>query len=256
MAPTPPQFQNVISLGQTCLSRFQINRYLINRFIRPINDTWEALQVANKQRLFGGAYPFDWCVTRDYRRLASQFRADFDSFFDLNDFSIDPIHGAYNTKTSISFDHLFSRQKNQGRNILTRETLEAEFIEKREKVLHMLDKLRKLNGSTLFIISSENAVDMEDLAQLYLGITHFLGFSSEIVIANLYASSDKVLSTFKIRSFNRLVYLPIQMNSGDDRTAIGVSSSWDQALDFFSFEPMALLHSSNLSIDHDLINSY
>ena len=238
------------------MTRFQINRYLINRFIQPINDTWEALQIANTQRLFGGTYPLDWCVTRDYRRLASQFRDDFTSFFNLADFSIDPTHGAFNLRTLISFDHLFSREEISGHHSLTRKTLESEFNEKHEKVRYMLSKLKKVSGSTLFIISSENIIETNDLIQLYIGMSHFFDFSSEMVIANLHMQNDTRVSTFKIGSSSRLVYLPIEANSGDDRSNIGVSSSWDQALDIFSFDPKALLRTSDWPIDHNAVNSY
>lgn len=229
-------FDNVISLGQTCLTRFQINRFLINSLLQPCSDTWEALEISNSKRLFGGSFPLDWCITRNYVHLASQFRNRFDTFFDKADFIIDVHHGAFNARSSVSFDHLFSRVSVEGKAVVTPDIFASEFQSNYSKICHLTQKLISLRGSTLFLISSAEPIPKTDLMQLYLGITSCYKHGMDFAIADLYMNGTSAGSPFLfIGGQPRIYYIPIEANLGNDRANIGVHSSWDKPLSLFRY---------------------
>lgn len=230
-------FDNVISLGQSCLTRFQINRFLINSFLHPFTDTWEALMISNSHRLFGGSFPLDWCITRGYVQLAAQFRSRFRTFFDKSDFILDPDHGALNTRTCVSFNHLFSRTSAENTAIVTPDIFDNEFESSHLKMRHLTQKLISLRGSTLFLISSDDPIPSIHLTQLYLGIASCYNHCMDFSIADLYVNGvpDNSSTFLFVDAQPRIFYIPIEANLGDDRSNIGVHSSWDKALSLFHY---------------------
>lgn len=117
-------FERWVSLGNYCLTKYQINRYIARNHLElPTNSTLEAIDlIKNTPReklhvINGGNLFFDWVVVEDYNKIIGLLESGFD--YKLSEENLSEIFSPAGviesircSRSGVRWVHLFSNEKN------------------------------------------------------------------------------------------------------------------------------------------------
>lgn len=153
------EFERWVSLGNFCLTKYQINRYIArNYFDLKTNSTLEAdklIKILPRDEVHavnGGNLFFDWVVTYNYQKVVDLLRSGFD--YSLQCETLEEqvgdggkIENIICTKAGVKWVHLFSRENG------LRDWRE-QVPQLRPKVAHLVSGFKELSHhTTLYIMS-------------------------------------------------------------------------------------------------------
>lgn len=133
-------FERFVSLGNGCITRFQIDHHLTKRFDKS-------------KKKFGGGQLFDWMTMQDYDKLADALENQLADLFELSDLVVitENIQYVKNIKYDMTWNHLFTRN---AEGSVAENVLEIEYEIKKQKINYLSEKFRQLRDyRTLYIIS-------------------------------------------------------------------------------------------------------
>jgi hypothetical protein len=137
-------YERFIGIGNTCMTRFQINSHLSQRFNKAAHE-------------FGGGQLFDWLVIHDYNKFAEALENGLVDILECNDLILE--QAAWNTKRTVvrnvkynmTWSHLFTREKDES---IVKDIFDIEYDIKKAKIDYLTKKFKNLkNYRTLYIIS-------------------------------------------------------------------------------------------------------
>lgn len=134
-------YERLISLGNCCVTRTQINHHLISRFAVSLDR-------------FGGGQLFDWLVIHDYNKLSEAIKNNLIDLFEKSDLQVVKMSKSYNVrnlKYHMTWNHLFTRiSKTQIRS----DIIELEYELRKQKIDYLSGKFRSLGQyRTLYIVT-------------------------------------------------------------------------------------------------------
>lgn len=147
-----PAFKRVITLGDCCMPKMQIDGYFANR--------------PNPKAITGGGYLFDWCVPANLGLLADAIDAGLTDILTA-DTPVVPTpwekdgFAPYSEKYDVRFNHLFDKSEKvkhraaeagEGRELLSDAVYAANYAEVESKVDHLKSKLQNTRERTLYVI--------------------------------------------------------------------------------------------------------
>ena len=218
-------YERFISLGNSCLTRHQIDYHLEMRF-------------GLTKDFFGGGQLFDWVLVEDYHLLAEAFEKNLKRFFEKSDlaYDFDPVYPkVYNTKNKIYWSHLFSRKSFEA---LVDNAIETEFELRNQKITYLSEKFKALkNYRCLYIISEYqpkfflSPLEMKKmLIHVRNGLEYMRGnrnFSLLFCCLNPFYKQE-------IKDFEN-IYIRILNRNPEEPVGYQDSASWDPILYEFPF---------------------
>lgn len=142
------KYERFVGLGNSCVTRFEINHYLSNRYNLDVS-------------YFGGGQLFDWLVIHNYNFLALALECNLTNFFEKSDLVIEPsVTGQLcvrNAFFNMTWNHLFTRN---AANHLDLDIIEREYDIKKRKLDYLAEKFRALkNFRTLYVVTYPHEID-------------------------------------------------------------------------------------------------
>jgi hypothetical protein len=137
------EFERFVGIGNCCITRFQIDFHLKERF--KIKDT----------SLYGGGQLFDWLVIHNYAKFATALENNLSGVFELADLLVGPSWTANyrcvkNINYEMTWNHLFTRQGNN----VPDNILDLEYDARKQKIDYLIKKFKTLNQyRTLYILA-------------------------------------------------------------------------------------------------------
>ncbi|WP_273036308.1 hypothetical protein [Massilia timonae] len=233
-------FERWVSIGNFCLTKYQINRYIARNFFGLIeNSTLAATDVIStlpKEELHnvnGGNLFFDWTVVEDYNKVISMLKSGFDYELSEGNLSekVSPdgaIESIRCAQSGVQWVHLFSREnklldwKDQIPGLKNKvEHLRSEFVElKKFKTLYIVTLTSEMISKGI-----PQALDSA-LSELRGGATHDFKL--------LVCVSEEV----DARDSGRVLYRSYRHEPDHVQYPwLGNASSWDNAFEGLLLRP-------------------